>query len=117
MTIFGASAGGSSVTFLMASPLAEGKKYFSNSFKIHYYPCTFSILGLFSKAIALSGTNIASWSLPPARGLAREKAKKMAEHFDCYKPNDWSQSIDCLRKVPAANITAATYNFFVSQMI
>lgn len=75
------------------------------------------VLGLFSKAIAMSGTCLASWSQPPAKGLARERAKQLAKYFDCHKPNDWPNSIDCLRNVPAANITAAIYNFFVNTII
>lgn len=72
------------------------------------------ILGLFSKAIAHSGTNLAPWSQPAHKGVARKRAKQLAEYFDCYKPNDWSQTIACLRNVPAIDITAAFYNFFVT---
>lgn len=70
--------------------------------------------GLFSKAIAQSGTNLAAWSQPAHEGVARQRATQLAEMFKCYTPNDWSKSIDCLRQVPAENITAAFYDFFVS---
>lgn len=75
------------------------------------------MLGLFSKVIALSGTNLAPWAQPAHAGVAKDRAKQLAENFDCYTPNNWSQSLDCLRNVPATNITAAIYNFFVSTMI
>lgn len=75
------------------------------------------MLGLFSKVIALSGTSLAPWAQPAHTGVAKDRAKQLAKNFDCYKPNDWSQSLDCLRNVPAANITAAIYDFFVSIMI
>lgn len=72
------------------------------------------VLGLFSRAIAQSGTNLAPWSLPAYEGVAKGRAKQLAGYLDCYKPNDWPQTIDCLRDVPAKNITAALYDFFVS---
>lgn len=72
------------------------------------------ILGLFSKAIAQSGTNLAPWSQPAHKGVAKKRAKQLAKYFSCYKSNDWSHTIDCLRNVPAVNITAAFYEFFVS---
>lgn len=93
VTIFGGSAGGASVTYLMASPLAEG---------------------LFSKGIAQSGTNLAPWSQPAHKGVAVERATQLAKQFDCYMPNDWPKTINCLRDIPATNITAAFSDFFVS---
>nr|AXB38858.1 juvenile hormone esterase [Sitodiplosis mosellana] len=91
VTIFGASAGAASVTYLMMSPLAEG---------------------LFSKAIAMSGTHLAAWSQPAYEGVARKRATRLAKQFECYEPNNWIQSIDCLRNVSAKDITAAFYDFF-----
>lgn len=72
------------------------------------------ILGLFSKAIAMSGTHLAPWSQPAYKGVARKRAIQLAQNFDCYKPNDWAQSIDCLRNVSAKDITAAVHDFFVN---
>lgn len=77
----------------------------------------FVIVGLFSKAIAMSGTHLAPWSQPAYKGVARKRAIQLAQHFDCYKPNDWTQSIDCLRNVSAKDITAAVYDFFVNILI
>ncbi|XP_055308049.1 juvenile hormone esterase isoform X2 [Sitodiplosis mosellana] len=92
VTVFGESAGGASATYLMMSPLAKG---------------------LFSKAIAQSGTNLAAWSQPAHKGVASARAAKLAESFKCYEPNNWSNTLDCLRQVSAENITAAFYDFFM----
>lgn len=71
-----------------------------------------SIKGLFSKAIAQSGTYFASWAAPAHDKVASKRAAKLAESFKCYTPNDWSKTIDCLRTVSAENITASFYDFF-----
>lgn len=73
----------------------------------------FLISGLFSKAIAHSGTNLAPWSQPAHKGVAIKRATQLAKYFDCYAPK-WSQTIDCLREIPAKDITAAFYDFFVN---
>lgn len=69
--------------------------------------------GLFSKAIAQSGTNLAAWSQPAHKGVAQARAVQLAESFKCYEPNSWPTTLDCLRKVSAENVTAAFYDFFV----
>ncbi|XP_031627736.1 venom carboxylesterase-6 [Contarinia nasturtii] len=92
VTVFGESAGGASATYLMMSPLAKG---------------------LFSKAIAQSGTNLAAWSQPAHKGVARSRAIKLAESFKCYTPQSWPKTLDCLRSVSAENVTAAFYDFFM----
>lgn len=74
-----------------------------------------NLVGLFSKAIAQSGTNLAAWSQPAHKGVAKHRAQKLSESFDCYTPNNWPKTLDCLRKVSAENITAAFYDFFVSK--
>lgn len=105
VTIFGGSAGGVSVKLQMTSPLAKGTniKSIENRSEAH----DFYFQGLFSKAIAQSGLHIAPWALP-YKGDARKRAIQLAKHFDCYIPGDLSQTIDCLRAVPAENITAST---------
>lgn len=72
----------------------------------------FLFTGLFSKAIAQSGTNLAAWSQPAHKGVARHRATKLAEMFKCHTPNNWPKTLDCLRTVSAENITAAFYDFF-----
>lgn len=101
----------------MMSPLAKGKisAAYNNFSKIilrikHECLC---FLGLFSKAIAQSGTNLAAWSQPAHKGVAKDRATKLAESFKCYEPNSWPKTLDCLRNVSAENITAAFYDFFV----
>lgn len=71
------------------------------------------ILGLFSKAIAQSGTSLAPWALPAYEGVAQKRARQLADYLDCYKDNDWAETIECLRKVPAKNITGLLYDFYV----
>lgn len=66
------------------------------------------------KAIAQSGTNLAPWSQPARKGVAKKRAAELAQKFNCLFPNHWSNTINCLRNVPAANITAAFYEFFVT---
>lgn len=70
--------------------------------------------GLFFKAFAISGTNSVPWSQPALKGVAKQRAVKFAEYFNCYTPNDWPQTIECLRNIPAINITASLYDFYVS---
>lgn len=69
--------------------------------------------GLFSKAIAQSGTNLAPWAQPAHKGVPQKRATYLAKKFDCYHANNWKKSLNCLRKVPAENITATFYDFFV----
>lgn len=61
----------------------------------------------------MSGTNLAPWSQPAHEGVARKRAIKLARQFECYTPNNWAQTIECLRNVSATRITAAFYDFFV----
>lgn len=70
--------------------------------------------GLFSKAIAQSGTNLAPWSQPAYKGVALKRAKQLAQYLGCYMPGDWSKTINCFLDAPAANVTQAFYEFFVS---
>lgn len=71
-------------------------------------------LGLFHRAIAESGVNMAPWALPARKGFARQQTTKLAKIFDCYTPNDWARTLDCLRTIPSQNITATLEDFFVS---
>lgn len=73
----------------------------------------FLFVGLFSKAIAQSGTNLDPWAQPAHEGVAPKRAELLASKFGCYSEADWSKTIDCLRTVPAENITAAFYEYFV----
>lgn len=61
-----------------------------------------------------SGTNLAPWTQPALKGVARKRATQLAERMNCYKPNDWSQTIECLRNVPAYNISAFAFELFVN---
>lgn len=72
-------------------------------------------LGLFSRAIASSGSNIASWAQPQEKGMARKRTEQLAKRFDCFIiPRNWTHIIDCLRNVPAKNMSAVAYEFLVN---
>lgn len=70
--------------------------------------------GLFSKAIAQSGTNLATWAKPALKGVPRKTAKEFAESLKCYLSDDWSINMDCLRNVSVKAIVA-TIKFNVSK--
>lgn len=115
VTVFGESAGGASATYLMMSPLAKGICiYFTKKERFIYKEkYKLAYLGLFSKAIAQSGTNLAAWSQPAHTGVARTRAIQLSESFKCYEPKSWPKTLDCLRTISAENVTAAFYDFFV----
>lgn len=92
VTIFGESAGGASVTYHMQSSLSEG---------------------LFHRGISQSGTNLAPWGAVAHKNVARSRAIKLGEMMSCPLENsNFKGMVDCLREVPAANITRAFYEFF-----
>lgn len=75
-----------------------------------------TFLGLFSKAIAQSGTNLDPWAQPAHEGVAPKRAAILAGKFGCYSKSNWAKTIDCLRSVTGPNITAAFNEFFVSAL-
>lgn len=92
VTIFGESAGGASVTYHMQSKLSEG---------------------LFHRGISESGTNLAPWGAVAHKGVARSRAIKLAEMMSCpHEDSNFKAMVDCLRQVPATNLTEAFYDFF-----
>lgn len=93
VTVFGESAGGASGTYHMMSPLSKG---------------------LFHQVISQSGANFNPWAQPAHKGVAEKRAAKLGQMMGCDKKgDDWGKMMACLRKVPAENITAAYYDFFV----
>lgn len=95
VTIFGESAGGASGTYHMMSPLSKG---------------------LFSQVISQSGANFNPWAQPAHKGVAEKRAAQLGEMFGCSNKNgkNWKGMMKCLREIPASDITAANYDFFVS---
>ncbi|CAG0921134.1 unnamed protein product [Notodromas monacha] len=86
VTIFGISAGGSSVHNLILSPLAKG---------------------LFKYAISQSGTSLCDWAIADAP-LAN--TKRLAELLDC--PTDTSKKmLHCLRRAPAKELVRIVGSF------
>nr|AJP62564.1 carboxylesterase [Oxya chinensis] len=87
VTIFGESAGGASVHYLMLSPLSRG---------------------LFHRAISQSGVSQTPWGMPLPGGL--QKAQKVATLVGC--PTEPSAAlVDCLRNVDDYTIVNTTYQF------
>lgn len=92
VTIFGESAGGASVTYHMMSPMSKG---------------------LFHRGISQSGTNLAPWAAVAHEGVAKERAERLGEMMNCPIQNsNYREMINCLRQVPAVNITETFYDFF-----
>ncbi|CAH1797387.1 unnamed protein product, partial [Owenia fusiformis] len=84
ITIFGQSAGGSAVTYLMLSPPARG---------------------LFQRAISISGGPTPHWAM--AKNYLRELTPLLAIELNC--PPDNSQAMmTCMRTKPASEITNRT---------
>ncbi|KAL1116582.1 hypothetical protein AAG570_005054 [Ranatra chinensis] len=90
ITIFGESAGGASVHFLMMSPLSKD---------------------LIKGAISESGTATALWAVSP-KGTARDKAHQVAKSFNCpiKKHKDM---LECLLRIDATALTEAERIFNV----
>lgn len=94
VTIFGESAGGASVTYHMMSPLSKG---------------------LFHRGISQSGTFLDPWAAVAHPGVAEKRSIQMGEKMGCQINNsNFAEMIECLRKVPAKNVTEAFYDYFVS---
>lgn len=93
VTIFGESAGGASVTYHMLSKKSKG---------------------LFHKGIAQSGTYFNPWAQPAHKGVAAQRAKKMAKLVGCPNDGDWPKMLKCLREKPVDDIVATVYDLFVS---
>lgn len=105
VTIFGESAGGASVSYLLQSEKSRG---------------------LFHRAIPQSGTIFNSWSQPLHKGVAQKRALKMAELFNCdNEERDWKRIVSCLTLVDGTELTSKTgklnewnrYPFFVFQPV
>lgn len=92
VTIFGTSAGGAIVNYLMQSKLSKG---------------------LFHKAIIQSGFIYNPWSQPMHKGEAAKKAFQLAKAFNCENEHeDWEDMIECLKSIPSLNITLKFPEFF-----
>lgn len=69
--------------------------------------------GLFHRGISESGTNLAPWGAVAHKNVARTRATKLGDMMSCPLENsNFKAMIDCLRNVPAENITKAFYDFF-----
>lgn len=105
VTIFGESAGGASVSYLLQSDKPKG---------------------LFHKAIQQSGTIFNFWAQPLHSGVAKGRALKLAKMFSCNNSEEnWKEIIECLRKVDATEMISKTkdltewngYPYFIFQPV
>uniref|UniRef100_A0A182PNE9 carboxylesterase n=1 Tax=Anopheles epiroticus TaxID=199890 RepID=A0A182PNE9_9DIPT len=86
VTIFGESAGGSSVQFQMLSPLSRG---------------------LFHRAISMSGSAISSWSVPIENPLALTRAQASVLGIPDAAELSTEQLVEQLREVDAIELTSS----------
>ncbi|XP_036324354.1 esterase B1 isoform X3 [Rhagoletis pomonella] len=83
VTVFGESAGGSSVQMLLLSPLAEG---------------------LFQRAISQSGSALNPWAMAES---SSERAFRLAANLGYVGANDTAEILEFLRRVPAMKLVEA----------
>ncbi|XP_017968989.1 esterase B1 isoform X3 [Drosophila navojoa] len=83
VTIFGESAGASSVQLLLLSPLAKG---------------------LFHRAISQSGSALNPWSMAASSG---QRAARLAANLGYVGANNTEEILDFLRRVPAMKLVEA----------
>lgn len=83
VTIFGESAGASSVQLLLLSPLAKG---------------------LFQRAISQSGSALNPWSMAASSG---QRAARLAANLGYVGANNTEEILDFLRRVPAMKLVEA----------
>ncbi|XP_053947009.1 esterase E4 isoform X2 [Anastrepha ludens] len=83
VTVFGESAGASSVQMLLLSPLAEG---------------------LFHRAISQSGSALNPWSMADS---SSERAFRLAANLGYVGANDTEEILEFLRRVPAMKLVEA----------
>uniref|UniRef100_A0A182NR34 Carboxylic ester hydrolase n=1 Tax=Anopheles dirus TaxID=7168 RepID=A0A182NR34_9DIPT len=94
VTVFGESAGGASGTYHMMSPLSKG---------------------LFHRVISQSGVNLAAWAQPTHPGVAQARSVRLGEMLNCTQGVDglFSEMLNCLRRVPADEVTRKFYDFYI----
>jgi acetylcholinesterase len=74
--------------------------------------------GLFHRGISQSGTFLDPWAAVAHPGVAQKRSIRMGEMMGCQINGDnYEEMIECLRKVPAKNVTEAFYDFFVSYFL
>ncbi|KAL5279765.1 CES5A.2 family protein [Megaselia abdita] len=103
VTIFGASAGGASVSHLLQSKTANG---------------------LFHRAIPQSGNILNPWSQPLHKGEAPRRTLKLAEMLNCSnEEKNWKDIAGCLKNLDASVLVSKTnsltdwngYPYFIFQ--
>ncbi|KAK7070209.1 Carboxylesterase 5A [Halocaridina rubra] len=87
MTLFGNSAGAASVHYQILTPMS---------------------IGLFKRAILMSGSALCPWS---TGGAFLEVAEVIGKHFNCSSEGGNKGLISCLQKIPMKDVTALQQQF------
>ncbi len=87
VTIFGESAGGAAVHYLMLSPMAKG---------------------LFHKAVSQSGSALGLWAFQPN---PKENAQKLAKYAGCSSIESSKEIVKCLRSLTTDELAMAQIKY------
>ena len=110
VTIMGYSAGAISVVLHMVSPMSVGKQIIIYQKMDMQKSCFCLILGLFHKAVAMSCSPTAQWTIGPNQ---LDLAKRQAQFLNC--PDDTPANIvKCLKTKPAHDLGQSLPKFAVS---
>jgi carboxylesterase type B len=90
---FSVQVGGSSVNYHMISPMSQN---------------------LFHRGISQSGTLQSFWSDPLTAGVAKERARMLAEDVGCEDTQNSEAIVTCLRNQTVENLVNSLYGTFVS---
>jgi acetylcholinesterase len=81
---------------------------------VNYHMFSGMSRGLFHRAISQSGTLLDPWAGPMPKGLAKMRAIRLADKMNCpISGTSMKGMLECLRGVPAENITLALHDFLV----
>lgn len=111
VTIMGYSAGGMSVSLHMVSPMSRGNiAFWFIRLILYVHTLRLQLLGLFQKAIVMSGAATAQWKVPTEQ---LDLAKRQARVLGC-SDQSVSEIMDCLNKVAIEKIHRWFWNNFLA---
>lgn len=90
------------------------KIYILGAASVNYHMFSPMSRRLFHRAISQSGNLMNVWADPHRKGLAKMKAIRLADKMNCpISGSTIKDMVECLRNVPAEQITAAIRDFLV----